>query len=832
MSQWGNINFKITTDGEDDAKKKIDGVIKSVKDLNTTENQYVKYRAKALQNEFREETKRTRERAKSYEKQLKNLGPGKDALAGLNRINWAAGGGRLPNAAKAYQEEMKKSLAQKRTQNKMGEDFGKKLRKTITGVLIDLHWLRVLGQSSQVLANSFSMISKSLGYVADMILMPMIPAVIELSKFLIHLGAIIRGLPSPFRNLLTMILATAIALTTVTVYTVALGASAKFASEQLIALGIISGKASFSKSFTAAAPLIGAAIGAALVIWMAGQAEGEKRKHLSKTGQEKLDREMRVKGAISPLYGLSYLSSGGKDPGIEWLKGKIPKMASGGVVTGSTIANVGEAGAEAIIPLSSISSTFSNIFGGISESLGNILGVTMGKAISGGGGYGALASDKKGSNKGFNYLGEIFFGQTKVSNQLLGGILAVLMGGTPPSGGTEAVTEPKSIWDYILTPVKDFWDWVTTPVHSVWEWITITIKTVWDFIDVTVKTVWDFIETPVRSVWEWIATPVRSIWEFISTSGTPAGTDVETPVADAVTAVADLAEVSLTIRQVMASLSMAIPTNDFWDRFKDSVNSGLDIRTALEQTFQALGFELPGAGFWEKLEAALNSGINPQTGLSQSVTANDIGTDIANSILQNLVGGETVGGQTIREPFVQAATSVVEEVTATVTEAGSTTGSFLDTVISTIGVLGSMVTGGIGNLANGVGQTIVNVSDAVFGAGAAIDTFFTDVAQWFSSITGAPYGTGGGGGTVLAPMPAPPIPVMASGGYVESGGMAFLHPGETVVPAKVNRNGGMGGEGGVVINNPTFVVSGRDERAMFEEIMRLMKLESSRVRNI
>ena len=67
------------------------------------------------------------------------------------------------------------------------------------------------------------------------------------------------------------------------------------------------------------------------------------------------------------------------------------------------------------------------------------------------------------------------------------------------------------------------------------------------------------------------------------------------------------------------------------------------------------------------------------------------------------------------------------------------------------------------------------------------------------------------------------IPSFASGGTMPHSGLAYLHAGETVTPADQSS------KGDIIINNPTFQISGRTDRELFENFMRLMKVEGARV---
>jgi hypothetical protein len=65
-----------------------------------------------------------------------------------------------------------------------------------------------------------------------------------------------------------------------------------------------------------------------------------------------------------------------------------------------------------------------------------------------------------------------------------------------------------------------------------------------------------------------------------------------------------------------------------------------------------------------------------------------------------------------------------------------------------------------------------------------------------------------------------------TGGLVPETGPAYLHKGETVIPA----GGGAGNN--IYINNPTFVIHGRDDKELFDNFMKRMRIESNRTRGV
>ena len=64
------------------------------------------------------------------------------------------------------------------------------------------------------------------------------------------------------------------------------------------------------------------------------------------------------------------------------------------------------------------------------------------------------------------------------------------------------------------------------------------------------------------------------------------------------------------------------------------------------------------------------------------------------------------------------------------------------------------------------------------------------------------------------------------GGFIERTGLAYLHEGEQIIPANKSSSEGTT----INLYNPTFQVSGKDDRQLFESFMRIMKQEGMRVR--
>ena len=299
----------------------------------------------------------------------------------------------------------------------------KEYRKFLTGVLIDLHWLRVLGANSKIVSANVQMLGDAIGYVIDMILLPMLPAMIEIVKQIYAFGTWLSHLPKPIRNLIAAAGALTVgmvAIATLIGY-VALGlaafstalsgataASTAAAAGQttLAAFGI-------GAAGAAGAGAAGAAIGGGIVskfkpgVFFAPEMF-PAMKGLGGEGEYSHDPRERLK-ILGKMLGLT-------------------GFAEGGIATSPTLGIFGEAGPEAIIPLNEIGNIMGQIFGagaGITD--------TLSKAIQGGAGgfVGGLTTGGKGGAtevfaKGISWLLLAIDTGFKATNELLAGILGLI----------------------------------------------------------------------------------------------------------------------------------------------------------------------------------------------------------------------------------------------------------------------------------------------------------------------------------------------------------------------------------------------------------------------
>ena len=431
-------------------------------------------------------------------KPFKSANIAKDILSqmGVDRL-----GDEMMEAAASIRKHVYESNKEVKKTTNLYKDY----RKTLTGVLIDLHWLRILGQNSKVVAKSTEILGKSLGYLADVILIPMLPIVMRLSKTVLDIARGFSNLPKPLRLLLSAfggIIVGGLALATVlaTAYT-SLMAFVAAVNASTISLGA---KAVSGSVLTGGATTI--ATGGAVGVGGVGAGLGIGYLNESWLGT----------GAKATANRMAFFSNllGGT---------KIPYLAEGGIVTSPTLGLLGEAGAEAILPLEKFS-------GGLFSSL-------FGKAARGGG-IGGMGLTKGSVPellvKGFSMVSSTTESGFKTTNMLLAGLLSLFGGGIGGVGGAAA-----SIWDFLTTSTKSVWEFIIAVPKSVWEFIQVSAKSVWEFISVIPKSIWEFISTPTRSVWEFLLTPTRSVWDFLTiesrTISTGVGTGTGTPTGGGTT---------------------------------------------------------------------------------------------------------------------------------------------------------------------------------------------------------------------------------------------------------------------------------------------------------
>lgn len=428
----------------------------------------------------------------------------------------------------AYKEEVEKGrqiLATKEQVRETGflNTLTKKWRQSITGVLIDLHVLRVVGQSSRVVSAMFEILSKSIGYVVDMALIPALPLIIQF-------GAVIRSVGHWFARLdphLKKIIGTGVllvggffvmlnavrsawnALMWFKVWVkLAADAARDFALKHKTGVpgtgGVTGGLSSYSAhSYYAYIPFL-VPIASALIIAIA--AAGILRllqPYLAPIINQKSEKYYNK--PIREQHGETFLTK--KHSAGEWGWGGF---ASGGLLKSGQAAVVGEKGPELLIPGSGgynvvpnhglrflaegtgdgILSTLLDSIGGLGDWLGTeiknvmdgvggFVGGIFSKSISGGGvdtGVGTTLGDSQKAimSKGFATQNAISSSGFKNANTLLAAILAALMrglGGALPKPEPEPEPEPEpdtSIIEDILKTVDEWWDKFSDGVN---DWV-------------------------------------------------------------------------------------------------------------------------------------------------------------------------------------------------------------------------------------------------------------------------------------------------------------------------------------------------------------------------
>ncbi len=635
------------------------------------------------------------------------------------------------------------------------ESVYKKYRQTLTGVLIELHWLRIVGQHSRVVSASFQMVTNALGYLVDTLLMQFLPSVMALVKFIMDVAAWFNRNPA-WKKVFGIITAFAVVLGTV-IFTLTTTAWAL-------------------RSFTAALNSATASLGIKAGAGAAGVGAGG------------LLAGVAAPVGVGILAGLTlrelYKSNiKGKNKLLDkFAQGGIP-FAEGGIVTGATNAVVGEAGPEAILPLDKIGEFVGGLGGFISGVFSNVF-----KGAAGGGGTGAGVGLSMNDSvrgilvKGFSNVTQVTSGGFKTSNMLVAAILAS-MGGKGGTGGTPVPTpvNASDIWKLVITPVEvlatELWNLLVTTVDvlsdTLWHLTTV-------LADVVSTQLWNLVVTPVsvlaHALWglEITSVPVNAhdLWNLIIS---PITVPMPTP------------------NPMPNPLPTTTPTST-----PGGGGATYPIRDANGNVI--------GTGYYQVNEQGAPIGPNVPA-------PSDEGTRTDTSKYWTYLASE---------PITNASAAVAETVVET------TQTSFVDTLVNSAAAIGNTIYSTVSGF---VGDVVTSVSDAVgsviSGVGSAINVVNT--------LTGG--GTlndlFGGLGNIITNLPGrnlPTIPAIIgsfqTGGLIPETGLAYVHKGEEVIPAGKTESSGTT----IIINSPTFQISGRNDRDMFDNFMRLMKQESARVR--
>jgi len=509
-------------------------------------------------------------------------------------------------------------------------------------------------------------------------------------------------------------------------------------------------------------------------------------------------------------------------------------FAEGGIATSPTLGIFGEGGAEAIIPLSKIGEVMGGILGA-----GASFANTLTQAATGGGGVGGGLNMGGGTGatggllvKGFSWVAMAINQGFKINNELLAAILALLaQGGT--GGGGEIF---KAIYDSLVNFAQTAWAAITGIAQAVWNEILSIAKGVWDAAYTLAVDAWNNIVTFATGVWDkitqiggqaWtaITTKAIEIWDTISIK---AGEIWETIKVFADDTFNYIKEGFTTVIGAILSIIPGRPEGEI-------------VPTPTPTGPEGVGGGGGGTPIFEGLQKVFHNGVyigdwelysdgtkkwrpNPNISELAGTTAPPTGAGTV-SPGQASAGGASAYGAYITEGADNYAktinTALQESSNIVTTIVPESTTSFTDVFVSAVTGAGNMIWNGLTDAAETVYDVVTGAASAV---GDAAISAITTANNWLSSTFG---GIGGAVGIPAPPLIPPVVAAMATGGSITSNGLAFLHKGETVIPAAgVDRSNA---SGGVTINNPTFVISGRTERELFENFMRMMKSEGARV---
>lgn len=694
----------------------------------------------------------------------------------------------------------------------------KEWRKGLTGVLIDLHWLRILGANSKILAMNTQMLGKAFGYLIDMALLPLVPAMVQFTKYVIGVAKWIRQLPQPARLLVAGLAALAIGVTT-------LGTILMYATSALTAFTGAIVKATAAKEIET-----GVGIGGVATIGggMAGGALVSKFTPGMVFAPEMFPAMNKLSGpgeySHNPIDRIKMFAK---------ILG-IPGFAEGGVATKPTAGIFGEGGAEAIIPLSKIGEVMGGILGA-----GASFANTLTQAATGGGGVGGGLNMGGGTSatggllvKGFSWVAMAINQGFKINNELLAAILALLAQGGTGGGGEifkaiydslvnfaqtawAAITGiAQAVWNEILSIAKGVWDAAYTLAVDAWNNIVTFATGVWDKITQIGGQAWTAITTKAIEIWDTISIKAGEIWETIKVFADDTFNYIKEGFTTVIGAILSI----IPGRPEGEIVPTPTPTGP---EGVGGGGGGTPIFEGLQKVFQNGVY----IGDWELYSDGTKKWRpNPNISGLAGTTAPPTGAGTV-SPGQASAGGASAYGAYITEGADNYAktinTALQQSSNIVTTIVPESTTSFTDVFVSAVTGVGNMIWNGLTDAAETVYDVVTGAASAV---GDAAISAITTANNWLSSTFG---GIGGAVGIPAPPFIPPVVAAMATGGSITSNGLAFLHEGETVIPAAgVDRSNA---SGGVTINNPTFVISGRTERELFENFMRMMKSEGARV---
>lgn len=757
-------------------------------------------------------------------------------------------------------DEVRKGIAEELKQRKKTVDVYKEYRKVLTGVLIDLHWLRILGANSKIVSANVQMMGEALGYLIDMILLPLLPAMMELVEYIIGLANWFSKLPKDIRMFIAVIAAGVVslfALATV-IYTV---------TSALEAFTIALGGA------TAATAGEAATEGAAIATVGGGLAFGA-------AGLLGVGAGLGMGYLYDKILGPGPKASYNRYALVSKLFGRdIPLMAEGGVATKPTLGIFGEKGAEAIIPLSKIG-----------EVLGGILGTGMGfvntltQAASGalgagaGGGLTTGGSPQSIMAKGFSWVANSINAGFKTTNELLAAILALLAQGGAGGGGLDPIKLAQDIWSAIVAAAKVAWDLILSIAKGVWDIVLVTAKTAWDTILDIAQGVWNGILSIAGNVFNMIFGLIEPIF--------PGITDKLRETWDNFVNASNSAWDKVREKSDATWDQIFVVSDEVWEKIKDKQLTLVDALLALlprpggTPSGTPTGTPGPsGPPIFEGLQKVFENGVyigdwelysdgskkwrpNPNAkyaGTTEAPIGENISTlsakQLEDETLRKIQQGADDYAREINEALNNSSKKVNEGNQEALTKSQQAEKDIVDNITNVVYLMGDAI--------NAIGHTIWNtVTDAAQTVSEIATNAVTGLSDWLSTtpagrgptistaITGGftaknalgSLGVVGGGATavdiaarVLSGavntigadiIHSLGIPGFQYGGTMPHTGFAFLHKGEVVVPA--GEAGKVGGD--IIINNPIFQISGKTDRELFESFMRLMKIEGARLR--
>jgi TP901 family phage tail tape measure protein len=179
----------------------------------------------------------------------------------------------------------------------------------------------------------------------------------------------------------------------------------------------------------------------------------------------------------------------------------LPKFASGGVVTKPTFGIFGEAGAEAIIPLSQFKGEIS---------FDSLNGVKILREMN-----------LNTRNTSQNLLSLLTDGITATIGDATGGMGSSIGSALGALGGV-----PKTIKDFVVGTANGVWDYLVGAAKPITDFISNAAGGVWDFITDKTKGIADFITPAANGIWDFITTLPKSIWEFLTVTAPTAGSNL------------------------------------------------------------------------------------------------------------------------------------------------------------------------------------------------------------------------------------------------------------------------------------------------------------------